>query len=86
MPASCFHTSMHVHRGASGGPVVGADGATFGINSTGSDGTNWSAVSRIADILPLRIPGVITPRHGSNTGVSIRELAEDGFVVVRGSK
>jgi len=85
MPAPCFHTSMHVHGGASGGPVVGADGAAFGINSTGSDGTNWSAVSCVADILPLRVPGVVTPRSSSGSGVSIRELADDGFVIVRGT-
>lgn len=84
MPAACFQTSMHVYGGASGGPVFGADGAAFGINSSGYDGTDCSFVSRIADILPLRVSSVITPRSSSSRGVVVRELADDGFVIVRG--
>jgi hypothetical protein len=84
MPAPCFQTSMHVHGGASGGPVVGPDGAVFGINSTGYDGTDCSFVSSVTDILSLRIPGVITPRDTSGRGVSVQELAEEGFVILRG--
>lgn len=83
MPAPCFQTSMHVHGGASGGPVVGSDGAAFGINSTGYDGTNCSFASCITNILTLRIPGVTTPRNTSGRGVSVQELAEEGFVIVR---
>jgi len=86
MPAPCFQTSMNVHRGASGGPVFGVDGAAFGINSTGYDGTICSFVSRVADILPLRVSGVVTPRSTASRDVLVRELADDGFVIVRGQK
>jgi hypothetical protein len=86
MPAPCFQTSMHVHGGASGGPVFGPNGAALGINSTGYDGTDCSFVSRIADILPLRVSGLITPRSSSSRDVVVQELADDGFVIVRGPR
>lgn len=46
-PAPCYRTSIHVHGGASGGPVFRPDGDVFGINSTGIDGTDVSFVSRV---------------------------------------
>jgi hypothetical protein len=83
LPAPCFQTSMHIHSGASGGPVFGNDGRVFGINSTGWDGTDLSFVSRIVDILSLRIPGIVTPESAEPRDVRVHELATDGFIAFR---
>jgi trypsin-like peptidase len=82
LPAPCFQTSMYIHGGASGGPVFGNSGRVFGVNSTGFDDTDCSFVSRITDILTLKVPGVVTPRHPTGDGVLVQELADDGFVVL----
>jgi hypothetical protein len=59
LPGPCYQTSIHIHGGASGGPVFGPSGLVFGINSTGIDGTDISYVSRMSDILHLRADDVV---------------------------
>jgi hypothetical protein len=59
LPGPCYQTSIHIHGGASGGPVFGPNGLVFGINSTGIDGTDISYVSRTSDILHLRVDDVL---------------------------
>lgn len=83
LPGPCFRTSMVIHGGASGGPVVGQNGHTFGVNSTGWEGEFESFVSPVSEILDLRLSGVILPGASDARIVTIRELRERGFVVDR---
>jgi hypothetical protein len=78
---ACFRTSMVIHSGASGGPVVGPGGTVFGVNSTGFDDKTISFVSCISQILDLAIPGVILPGSPTARSVTVRELRDRGFVV-----
>lgn len=55
MPGPCFQTSMHVHGGASGGPVFDEHGRVFGICCTGWEGQPLSFVSRIIEIFALSL-------------------------------
>jgi hypothetical protein len=50
LPGPCYQTCIHIHAGASGGPVFGSHGLAFGINSTRIDGTDISYVSRISEV------------------------------------
>lgn len=77
----CFRTSMVIHEGASGGPVVGQDGRVFGVNSTALEEDFVSFVSPVSEILNLVIPGVIMPGSSEAHVVTVRELRDRGFVV-----
>lgn len=70
----------HVHGGASGGPVFGADGRVFGINSTGWDQTALSYVSRINELLDLELPSVEFPPGSAPRAMSLRELAKHDLI------
>jgi S1-C subfamily serine protease len=80
LPGPCFRTSMVIHGGASGGPVIAPDGRVFGINSTGFDNDFLSYVSPISEILQLGISGVRVPGASDARVVTVRELADHGFV------
>jgi len=80
LPGPCFRTTMVVHGGASGGPVVGPDGTVFAINSTGFEDEELSYVSCISEVLDLEIPGVSLPGSPTPRSTSLRELADHGFV------
>jgi hypothetical protein len=71
LPGPCYQTSIHIHAGASGGPVFGPHGLAFGINSTGIDGTDISYVSRMSEVLHLRVDDVLV------NGVSRSVLVSD---------
>lgn len=82
MPAPCYQTNIVIHGGASGGPVfTPRSGCVFGVNSTGFDGANVSYISRVNEILPLRLDDVsigdAPPRC-----MRISDIAETGNVVV----
>jgi hypothetical protein len=77
LPGPCYRTSMHIHGGASGGPVVDPQGRVFGINSTGFGGTDISYVSRINEILPLSID---VEETGSVRRMDMLEVASRGFI------
>lgn len=81
LPGPCFRTSMVIHGGASGGPVVGSDGRAFGINSTGLENDFVSFVSPVSEILDLGIPGVTMPESFGPRVVTVRELRDRGFVL-----
>lgn len=81
LPVPCFRTSMVVHGGASGGPVVAQDGRAFGVNSTGLEDDFVSFVSPVSGILDLGIPGVVMPGSPDARVVTVRELRDRGFVV-----
>jgi hypothetical protein len=80
LPGACFRTSMVVHGGASGGPVVGPSGTAFAINSTGFDDDTISYVSCVSQVLDLAIPGVILPGNATPQSVTVRQLRDRGFV------
>lgn len=81
LPGPCYQTSMVIHGGASGGPVVGKPGRVFAINSTGYDGTSdISFVSRIDEILRLEIPFVKLPGGQEVHSVTTLDLARAGWV------
>lgn len=71
LPGACYQTNIHIHGGASGGPVFGPDGRAFGINSSGISGTDISYVSRMTDILHLQVDDVLV------NGVSRSVLVSD---------
>lgn len=81
LPGPCFQTSMVIHGGASGGPVVAQDGRAFGVNSTGLQEDFVSFVSPLSEILDLGIPGVVVPGSSAARVVTVRELRDRGFVV-----
>lgn len=83
LPGACFHTSMVIQGGASGGPVIGPGGTVFGINSTGFDDESISYVSCISDVLDLQLTGIRLPGEVVPRSVTPRELSSRGFIVFR---
>jgi len=83
LPGPCFRTTMVIHGGASGGPVIGPNGTVFAVNSTGFDADELSYVSCISEVLDLAIPGVVLPGSQIPRSTTLRELMEGGFVPSR---
>jgi hypothetical protein len=83
LPGPCFRTSMVIHGGASGGPVIGQNGAVFAINSTGFKDDEVSYVSCVSAALDLAIPEVKLPGDASPRSTTLRELVERGFALSR---
>jgi len=82
LPGPCYRTNISIHHGASGGPVFSKGGRVFALNSTGFDGTDDSYVSSIGAILDLSVDDVAMGIGQAPRSVSIREMAEAGFVKV----
>ena len=82
MPGPCFSTSMHMHGGASGGPVFDqASGRVCGINSTSFSGaTNVSFVSMIEGLLDIDIEGVVLDAEKGPDQVKLAHLVDLGYV------
>ncbi len=56
----CFQTSMHIHGGASGGPVFDSSGRVIGINTSSlSPDTDISYITKIQAALALSVDNVI---------------------------
>jgi hypothetical protein len=83
LPGPCFRTSMVIHGGASGGPVIGPKGTVVGLNSTGVGSEPLSFVSCISPLLELGIPGVVIPGSTSPQTVSVGHLMSLGFILSR---
>ena len=83
LPGPCFRTSIVIHGGASGGPVVGPTGTVFAVNSTGFEDDELSYVSCISEVLDLAIPGVVLPDSPTPRTTTLRELKDRGFVLSR---
>lgn len=81
LPGPCFRTTMIIHGGASGGPVIGPNGTVFAVNSTSLTNDEVSYVSCISEVLDLAIPDVILPGSPIPRITTLRELAERGFVI-----
>jgi len=61
LPNPCWRTSIHVHAGASGGPVFNSDGRVIGMNSASyKNHPGRSFVSTVKHILKLDLSGMIT--------------------------
>lgn len=83
LPGPCYQTSIVIHRGASGGPVVGQSGRVFALNSTGWDGaSDISFVSRIEEILQLRIPFITLPSGQEVHSAIAQNLADADWIDV----
>lgn len=83
LPGPCYQTSMVIHGGASGGPVVGRSGRAFALNSTGWNGvSDISFVSRIEEILQLGIPFIRLPDGQEVRSVIAQDLADAGWIDV----
>ncbi|MDP9153700.1 MAG: serine protease [Pseudomonadota bacterium] len=82
MPGPCFQTSMHLHGGASGGPVFEPDtGRVCGINSTSfSDATDVSFVSMIGGLLDIDIDGVALNAGEKEQSVKVSHLVALGLI------
>ena len=83
LPGPCFRTSMVIHGGASGGPVVGPSGSVFAVNSTGFEDDELSYVSCISAVLDLAIPEVVLPGSSKPRSTTLRELMDRNFVASR---
>lgn len=79
----CFRTSMVIHGGASGGPVLGPNGTVFAVNSTGFEDDQVSYVSCISAALDLAITGIKLPGDVAPRNTTLRELIDRGFVTRR---
>ncbi|KWK67552.1 S1 family peptidase [Burkholderia stagnalis] len=79
LPFPCFETSMHLHGGASGGPVFDARGAVVGVNvsSLQAPDTDFSFIAKVRDAFDLRLPCEFVA--GQVEEVSLRELAARGY-------
>lgn len=61
LPNPCWETNIHIHGGASGGPVFNSDGRVIGINSASYDvDPSCSYISTLKHILDLDLSGMIT--------------------------
>ncbi|HEX6718881.1 MAG TPA: serine protease [Pyrinomonadaceae bacterium] len=83
LPEPCYRTSIRIHGGASGGPVFSRSGSVFGVNSTGIDGTDISYVSRIDEILALTIDGVAIEAGEPASPVTVLQMVDAGYLIVR---
>jgi S1-C subfamily serine protease len=73
LPGPSFRTDMHVHAGASGGPVFNANGLVIGINTSSlSSDTSVSFISSIISCMGRLLTGVIY--DGIMCDISINNL------------
>ncbi|MBR8186580.1 serine protease [Burkholderia ambifaria] len=79
LPFPSFETSIHIHGGASGGPVFDAGGAVVGINvsSLREPDTDCSFIAKVRDAFDLPLPVVFVA--GELEQLTLRELADRGF-------
>lgn len=84
IPWPCFRTSMHIHGGASGGPVFDSSGAVFGINTLSMEPhTDTSYVTKVRDAIGVVIDE-ISIGEGTELGrYSLGELAARGYAVIK---
>jgi len=79
LPGPCLQTSMHIHGGASGGPVFTEAGIVCGVNSTGYENDSLSFITPIETIENLMLSDVNTPNNSTGQ-IRINELIKDKFI------
>lgn len=80
LPNPCWQTDIHIHGGASGGPVFNDKGHVIGVNSTSfQNDPSCSFISTLSHIKNLRISGVSVPEKNM-TDPTIRELLDSGLI------
>lgn len=79
-----YETSLVIHGGASGGPVVGTNGTVFAINTSSMDGQpDVSYVTPIDFILDAELDGIVLPPDMAPRKYKIRDLARKGWFAFR---
>ncbi|GMQ79288.1 MAG: hypothetical protein BMS9Abin02_1863 [Anaerolineae bacterium] len=86
LPNPCWKTDMHIHGGASGGPVFNENGHVIGINSTSFPvDPSCSFISTLNHIQNLRVQEVSVPdKKLSNP--TVRELIDAGLISTADNK
>lgn len=80
LPNPCWRCNIHIHKGASGGPVFNASGKVIGINSTSfSNDPSCSFVSTLSHIIDLKIRDIKIEGYKKND-FTLKELSEIGMV------
>ena len=79
LPGPCSQTSMHIHGGASGGPVFTENGLVCGVNSTGYEDDALSFITPVKTIENLLLSGINTPSNSSGQ-IRVSELIRDKFI------
>ncbi len=83
LPFPCYRTSIVLHGGSSGGPVIGENKKVVGINSSSIKGDmDISFVSRIQDTLDIRIRNVVMPGDSEASEICLRDLIEINHVAI----
>ena len=76
-----WETSIEIHGGASGGPVVGEHGRIFAINTSSLEGhPDVSYITPIDFILDAHIENVSLGPGKQPSSYQIRELAKEGII------
>lgn len=79
LPGPCSETTLHIHGGASGGPVFNRDGNVVAVNSTGYENDNVGFITPVSCALHLRISGLRRPNE-IEAEFSVQELADLGYI------
>lgn len=79
LPNPCWQTDMHIHGGASGGPVFNSQGHVVGINSTSFGDTSCSFISNIYHIINLMIRN-ISVNSSTAKDYTFEELIKMGVI------
>ncbi|WP_066500555.1 S1 family peptidase [Bradyrhizobium macuxiense] len=78
-----FRTSIHLHGGSSGGPVLNAAGRVFGIASCSYEGaTDIAFVTPASALLDLEIPKYISDASAGGPTITLRHLAKQGLIAM----
>jgi hypothetical protein len=76
----CYHTTLGIEGGASGGPVFDSEGRVFALNSTSYSGTDITFVSHIQSIFELPIEGYTGKGGEVFPRITVSELIKRGEI------
>lgn len=83
MPGACYQTTMVIHGGASGGPVIDKNGSVVAVNSTGFENDTISFVTCISQIFIIALPNIVFPETTEPRTATIRELCDRDLVYTK---
>lgn len=85
LPGHCFRTSVPIHSGASGGPILDKEGKAFGVNSTGVELSGndepISYITPISGIEELYLNKLSI--DGVKMGTSVSELIQQKYIRIQ---